>query len=188
MVQDLRMLNRGTLLAELLRSRPTSRKQLALATGISPATVTRVVAGLKAEGVLREIEEVVVDARGRREMLLDLVTERELVVGVDLGASNTRVLLADLAGNPFSVHAQPTQKELDAKSLGLWAAQAVLDAAGGAFERASRIVLVVPGAVSRPTQHITNAPNLPQLEEPVFLDAVSGKLGKPVVLENDANA
>src|SRR6476661_6445225 len=113
-------MNRSAVLAEVLRMAPVSRKQVAEATGISSATVTRAVDLLIAEGVLREGSEIVSESRGRRAVLLDLVADRSYVLGIDLGASNTRFVLADLIANPVLAREIRTPSELDADALALW--------------------------------------------------------------------
>ena len=101
MGQDIRELNRNAVLTELLNQRPATRKQIAESTGISAATVTRAVDQLIADGVVCEVSEVVVETRGRRAILLDLVADASLVLGIDLGASNTRMIATDLLANPM---------------------------------------------------------------------------------------
>jgi predicted NBD/HSP70 family sugar kinase len=147
-----------------------------------------VVAQLRAEGLVREVGEVAADKRGRRELLLDLAADRELAVGVKLGASTTRVLLTDLVGDPRDAHAEPTPIDLAADELGMWAARATVRVVGDNAGNVRRAVLVIPGAVSGLEQTISNSPNLPQVEDGRFLEAFRAHIPWPVVLENDANA
>lgn len=187
MVQATRELNRMAVLTELLRIRPASRKQLAEASGISPATVTRAVERLIAQGVVAEGSELVSEQRGRRAVLLDVVADRAFVVGVDLGASNTRVLLADLVGTPLAQRELATPAEADAAGLADWLATTAAELAGDRWDRVEGICIGIPGAVGRDGSTVSNAPNLPQVEAAGFLDLVRDRAGRAVRADNDAN-
>ncbi|GAA1059137.1 ROK family transcriptional regulator [Agromyces bracchium] len=187
MVNDTRQLNRMAVLTELLRIRPASRKQLAAASGISAATVTRAVEQLIAEGVVVEASELVSVQRGRRAVLLDVVADRAFVVGIDLGASNTRMLLADLVGTPIARRELVTPVEADAAHLAEWLASAAREIAGERWQRVAGLRLGLPGAVGRDGSTISNAPNLPQVEASGFLELVRAAADRPVGADNDAN-
>ena len=122
MVQDIRELNRQAVLTELLRSRPASRKEVARRAGISAATVTRVVDQLIADGLVVEGAEIVVENRGRRARIVDLVADRAHVVGIDLGASTTRFVVTDLIGTPVTAAVVPTPGHHEARALASWLA------------------------------------------------------------------
>ncbi|BDZ54025.1 ROK family transcriptional regulator [Agromyces marinus] len=186
MVHDTRELNRIAVLTDLLRNRPASRKRLAEATGISPATVTRAVDQLIAQGLVVEASELVTDQRGRRAVLLDVVADRTLVLGVDLGASSTRVLLADLVGRPLADLEVATPSEADAAGLAGWLADLAVELADARWPDVDTIVLGLPGSVGRGSR-ITNAPNLPQVQDPDFLATLRERTGRRVHADNDAN-
>ncbi|HEY0904054.1 MAG TPA: ROK family protein [Marmoricola sp.] len=187
MVQGTRELNRSAILTELLRSRPSSRKQLAVSTGVSQPTVTRAVDELIADGLLFEGQEIIVESRGRRARTIDLVADRALVLGVDLGASNTRVLLADLLATPIAVAVLSTPPALPPRDLARWLAEELRTVAGPQWRRISQVALGLPGAVSQEDGSVSNAPNLSQVESPEFLATLREALGKPLQIDNDAN-
>ncbi|MBS1672926.1 MAG: ROK family protein [Actinobacteria bacterium] len=187
MVHDTRELNRSAVLSQLLRSRPASRKQIAQASGISPATVTRAVEQLITEGIVREGSELVSDQRGRRAVLLDVVADRALVVGVDLGASNARLLLADFTGSTLDRHRAPTPAGADGEALAVWLVAQIRALAGTRIAQVGHVCIGVPGAVRDDGWTITNAPNLAQVEGSVFLARVAELLGIGVTADNDAN-
>jgi predicted NBD/HSP70 family sugar kinase len=187
MVHSTRLLNRGTVLAEVFRTAPTSRKQIAEATGISTATVTRAVDTLIAEGVLREGSEIVSEQRGRRAVLLHVVAGRSYVVGIDLGASNTRIIVADLLASPVLALDVPTPSALNAIELAHWLAAEVRTAAGTKWRLVEAICLGLPGAVSRIDRAVSNAPHLPQVEDERFLQSFEAAVGMTVMTDNDAN-
>ncbi|GLI26404.1 sugar kinase [Agromyces rhizosphaerae] len=187
MVHDTRELNRTAVLTELLRIRPASRKQLAEASGISPATVTRAVEQLIQDGLVVEGSELVTVQRGRRAVLLDVVAERSLVVGIDLGASSTRLMLADLVGTPLARAEVATPVETSGAALATWLAGEVHALAGDDWSRVEGMYVGLPGAVGRDGSTISNAPNLAQVEEPGFLEALRAQTDRPVFADNDAN-
>lgn len=187
MVQDIRELNRSAVLTELLSLRPATRKQIAESTGISAATVTRAIDQLIADGIVCEVSEVVVEKRGRRAILLDLVAERSLVIGVDLGASSTRIIGSDLLANPVVAVELPTPSSLGAAELALWLAQQAKAAVGARWGAVAAVSLGLPGAVDQVERSVSNAPNLKQVEDPAFLAVCELALGVPLLADNDAN-
>ncbi|MDR6685736.1 glucokinase [Arthrobacter sp. 1088] len=186
-MQSPKATNRSAVLAEVLRAAPASRKQVAEATGISSATVTRVVDQLLAEGVLREGSEIVSENRGRRAVLLDLVADRSYVLGIDLGASNTRFILADLNARPVLVCEVQTPSDLDTLRLADWLAGEVRSACGKKWPLVDSICMGLPGAVSRVDGSVSNATHLPQVDGTVFLEAFEGTVQLKLLTDNDAN-
>lgn len=187
MVQDIRELNRQAVLTDLFGGRPASRKDIARRTGISPTTVTRVVDQLIADGLVREGGEIVVENRGRRARFVDFVPDRVHVVGIDLGASTTRLVATDLIGTPVRAAELPTPADHDALTLAAWLACATADLSAGLAPSATQVALGLPGAVGQDGDHVSNAPNLPQIEDPAFLQHLRSALPAPMVIDNDAN-
>lgn len=187
MVHDTREINRNTVLAHLLRHRPVTRKHLADLTGISAATVTRAIDQLIADGLVYEVSELVSEQRGRRAVLLDIHTPHSEVVGVDLGASNTRLVTADLGGAIRAQTSLPTPQGADAHELARWVANEIRGLAGAEHPHLGCAFVGLPGAVSSDGHTITNAPNMPQLERSEFIDLLTQELGFPARGDNDAN-
>lgn len=185
-MSDARDFSRRSVLADLLRHRPTSRKAIALRTGLSAATVSRTVDALVADGVIHEASEIVSESRGRRAVRLDVVAERCLVVGVDLGASNTRIVVGDFAAEPIRRREAPTPTSLDAGRLADWLADIVLELVEGDERALSAVALGLPGAVAE-SRTVSNAPNLPQVESVEFTATLERRLGLQVGLDNDVN-
>ena len=109
--------NRASVLTELLATSPTTRTAIAESTGLSSATVTRVVDTLIDEGIARELRYLPVKGRGRRAVLIEAVGELSIAVGVDLGASNTRLVAIDLLAKELVVSRTPTPSDLDTSDL-----------------------------------------------------------------------
>ncbi|WP_440709494.1 ROK family protein [Herbiconiux sp. YIM B11900] len=187
MVQDIRELNRSAVLTALMIQRPATRKQIAESTGISAATVTRAIDQLIVDGIVSEVSEVVVEKRGRRAILLDLVAARALVIGVDLGASSTRIIASDLLATPLVAIEIPTPADLGAAELALWLAEQAKAAMGDRWDAVAGVSLGLPGAVNQGERSVSNAPNLRQVEDPAFLTVCELALGLPLHADNDAN-
>lgn len=187
MVLGTRELNRNAVLTQLMRDRPASRKALAEASGISPATVTRSVDLLIGQGIVAETEVVVSSKRGRRAIHLDIVADREFVVGIDVGASNTRIVVADLLARPEVAREVRTPYGMDESDLATWLGAQLRGAAGDRWDRVSHICMGVPGAVSETERSVSNAPNMPQLEAPDALTHIETLVGRPIRFDNDAN-
>jgi predicted NBD/HSP70 family sugar kinase len=75
--------------------RPRSRKDLGLATGLSPASVTNVAHDLLKDGIVTEVGSQESDG-GRPSRLLDLNPDYGYVVGVDVGETRVRTGLYDV--------------------------------------------------------------------------------------------
>lgn len=92
--RDLRRHNRAALLSSLYLRGPVSRLELVAESGLSPATVTNVVAELIGDGVVAEAGSVESDG-GRPRTLLRVRPEYGQVVGVDVGETHVRAGLFD---------------------------------------------------------------------------------------------
>lgn len=95
--QEMRSINRSSILEIIRREGPLSRNAIAERLGVSLPTVMRIVDGL--------IEEDLVRAKGskewsggRRRSLLEFNAEGQVVIGIDLGGTRMFGALADLGG------------------------------------------------------------------------------------------
>lgn len=101
-------------LAHVRRAGVVMREDIVSATGLSPATVSRVVGQLLDAGLLRQRPDMgrsgVV---GRPSIPLQLAHDAHGVIGVHLGRLKTTVCLADLRGRVIADREFPTPKVLD---------------------------------------------------------------------------
>jgi predicted NBD/HSP70 family sugar kinase len=178
---------RGLVLAELLASGPTTRVAVSRATGLSSATVTRCVESLLTDGLTEETSLLPASGRGRRAVQLEVNGNHCYAVGVDLGASSTRVVVVDLAGRVIHVHRVATARDLDPPSLGGWLATTIREQLGELEDAARAVAVGLPGAVDPATRTVSNAPHLTQIEQPGFVSAIERELELPVSIDNDAN-
>jgi predicted NBD/HSP70 family sugar kinase len=184
---DTRAASRSAVLAELLATTPTTRQRLAQGTGLSTATVTRIVEGLIGEGLARDLHELATQSRGRRALLLEARADAHVTVGVDIGASNTRLLALDLCARPLQQLSIPTPSGLTSTELAQWVAGLVADNTGDRYPDVGAVGVGLPGSVHPGTGLVSNAPHLTSVEDPDFPVDLSRALGRSVELDNDTN-
>ena len=119
----LRRLNQIQVLRAVRSQGTTSRAEIAAMTGLSKVTVSQVVGDLLGAGVVRERLESPADREnrvGRRARVVSFRPEAHHVLGIDIGATQALILVADLAGRivqekRLAVSAASTREErLDA--------------------------------------------------------------------------
>jgi predicted NBD/HSP70 family sugar kinase len=93
----MRARNRTLLLERIWREQRISRADLARVTGMSPSTVSAIVAELTASALVRETGAGV-SRGGRPPVLVGFCDDAYAIVGVELGASHITVVLSDLRG------------------------------------------------------------------------------------------
>src|SRR5438045_5229052 len=95
----LRAINERTLLEYLRSHQPTSRAQLARATGLSKPTVSQALANLENAGLVRAVGQSIASKGGRIAILYEPNPDAGYVVGVDVGRGWVRAAVANLAGH-----------------------------------------------------------------------------------------
>jgi predicted NBD/HSP70 family sugar kinase len=119
------------------------------------------------------------------------VTGAEHVVGVDLGGTKIRAVLADVSGR---LHAEVTLATppggAGAPLLDkvVSAVQQVSALRGGGAARVACTAVGAAGVVDHDRGSLTMAPNLADAHRDGFSEKLAAALGHPVLLENDANA
>ena len=113
----------------------------------------------------------------------------EYSIGVDLGGTNLRAAAVDRDGRILGKHSGSTnlKEGRDAVIDDIVASIRVLQDQFGQ-ERLAGVGVAVAGFIRMKEGIIANSNNLPSLAGVALRDEVSRRLGKPVILENDANA
>src|SRR5215472_1959296 len=94
-VRDLRRSNRSRALWQVFLSGPMTRQEIGVLAGLSPATVSNLVADLVSDGIIAEVG--LEDSNGGRPRgLLQVNPEYGYVIGVDVGETEFLVELFDL--------------------------------------------------------------------------------------------
>ena len=114
---------------------------------------------------------------------------RDHVVGVDLGGSYTRAVLADAEGREVATDSCSTPRDGAAgvveAIVGL--CRRLAGDGGVAWERVATLAIGVPGVADRESGALHLAPNLPPFDGVDLVGAVSAELAVAVVADNDVN-
>ncbi len=110
-------------------------------------------------------------------------------IGVDLGGTNLRAAAVDRDGKILGKHSGSTnlKEGRDAVIDDIVASIRVLQEQFGQDDLAG-VGVAVAGFIRMKEGIIANSNNLPSLEGVALRDEIGRRLGKPVILENDANA
>ncbi|HEX4224265.1 MAG TPA: ROK family transcriptional regulator [Pseudonocardiaceae bacterium] len=183
-----RALNRRLLLRLLREQGPTSRTDLAEASGLSNGAVTRIVGELIEEGFL-VVQSVGMSTGGRRPVLLDLDTTGRVVAGLKLMDDAILAVLVDLKGTVIA-HSRTALRSHDHKVVLARAAKAVerlLDGIEATHDRLAGVGLCMPGTIDWETGVCQVAPffNWQNVHVGELLHDLTGV---PVAVDNDVNA
>jgi predicted NBD/HSP70 family sugar kinase len=185
--------NRSAVLEQLLSGREIDRPELVAATGLSQATVFRVVGELLEARVLVEGPTIARAGRGRNATSVRLNGDIAFACGVDLGGTNCRLVLADALGRTLARRRYRTRHDLGPGGFGAWLGSCVRElverdgrAAGGGVPLGA-VTVGLPGPVSGDKSRVVGAVNLPQIRDPAFLAALRASVPAPVNIDNDSN-
>jgi glucokinase len=118
-------------------------------------------------------------------------TAADVVCAVDLGGTNLRAANIDREGRIHERVRSATPGSKPAADVVTAIAATVRECEAESSVRAApvgRVSVVVPGSVQVETGVVVNAPNIPSLQGYELAPALERALGRPVLLENDANA
>jgi predicted NBD/HSP70 family sugar kinase len=151
-VRDLRRRNRSAVLARLFFDGPLSRQDLAQLTGVSPATVSNVVAALIEDGLI--VEAGLVDSDGGRpRVLLRVNPQYGHVVGIDVGETGVKAELFDLTMARLSTVERPMRTARpDPQTVAVQLVSAlseILERTGVSEDRILGVGVGMPGTVQR---------------------------------------
>jgi N-acetylglucosamine repressor len=182
-----REINRQIVLNLVRANQPISRADLARTMGVRRGSVSLIVNDLLASGFLVEGATGRAE-RGRKPTFLYIASRRRTVIGVDVRASQTFVMLADLLGKPLSGIVRFTTAHDPAELVTLLAARirGLLEDHGD-LDACEGVGVAVPGMVEQLTMRVLHAPTLGwrnvDLREPL-----AAATGLPVQIENSGRA
>jgi predicted NBD/HSP70 family sugar kinase len=192
----IRSVNRSLVLDVIRGTGPTSRAGLARALGLAKPTVSEIVAGLLAEGVVREVvagRGTASRARsrgpGRPPVVLDIDERHAYVLGIHVGVHDTTVGLADATGREIARRRMPTPQlpaEESLREVGALTREVVVRA-GIPRRRLAAAAVCLPGQVDSASGTCVHAPNLGWRDVPV-VGLLGAALGVPVELHNTVQA
>ncbi|MFJ9540995.1 ROK family transcriptional regulator [Streptomyces sp. NPDC101225] len=188
--RDIRTANRYEVLRQIIAQSPTSRQELAAATGLSLATVATLVGELLE---LRMITEVGFEdsAGGRPRGLVAVHASGGALIGVDIAETYVHVELFDLALNVLARAEEDVRpgESLPEQVVGHVAAAvgSVVAQAGIEGARVLGVGVSVPGQVDRATGFSEYAPNWNWHDVPL-LDLLTEHIAYPLYLDNPLRA
>ncbi|MFE5401115.1 ROK family transcriptional regulator [Streptomyces sp. NPDC056580] len=188
--RDIRTANRYEVLRQIIAGSPTSRQELAAATGLSLATVATLVGELMDLSMITEVgfED---SAGGRPRGLVAVDASGGALIGVDIAETYVHVELFDVALN---VLARADEDVRPGESAPEQVAARVAAAVGTVVTRAgiepARVLGVgvsVPGQVDRDRGVAEYAANWDWHDVPL-LDLLAGHIDRPLYLDNPLRA
>lgn len=161
-----------------------SQAQIARRTGLAPATVSNIVRDLAAAGVVDTIE-----GSGRRGSTVQISRRAGVVLGIDVGHTHVAVAVSDLAGvllAKTSTAIKATSSVADTLTLIERTATALLTEQGLSMTTVRCVGLGLPAPVNSAGEVVASAIMPPWLDM-AAPSAVRERLGRPTVVDNDAN-
>src|SRR5215208_8245258 len=188
---SLRASNRLRVIQALQLLGVTSRADLARHTGLSRSTVSTIVAGLQAEGMVvdRDADGRTAVGGGRPPALIALDPGAGFAIGIDFGKRHLAVALADLSHELLAEEWREMPDDYDASAGMERAAElvaVVLDAAGADRSRVLGVGMGLPGPVHR-SGVVGSSAILPGRAGTHAAERMSERLAMEVWLSNDAN-
>jgi predicted NBD/HSP70 family sugar kinase len=181
----LRELNDRTALELLLTRGPMTRAQIGEHTGLSKVTAAQLLARLTGRGLV-QVTGTQSGGRGPNAAVYAVVPSSAYVAGLHVEAEVVSAGVADITGRVIKVIAVDPNGSLDPVAMVHNAVTRVCRSAEVEIDRLRAFVIGSPGVVDPGTGDIRLAVNMPDWHEGV-LDALRSDLGRPVIIENDAN-
>lgn len=140
--------NRLRILGLIARRRCLSQRQLALATGLQPSTVSNIVRLLKEQGIVRDGAPIEAERVGPKETELELAPESIWCAGVSLDPAGHRLALVNACGHVLAQESLPPG--LDAEEIVPRIVEGIRGCAaraGLALNRLGGLGVSVPGVI-----------------------------------------
>jgi len=185
----LRALNERMLLEYLRSHQPTSRAQLARATGLSKPTVSQALAGLEHAGLVRVVGQSKASKGGRLAILYGPNPDAGYVVGVDVGRGWVRAAVANLAGHIIARNDKPNDAQSASELVSLISSLArdVVTEAHLSWSQVVHAVIGTPGVFDEQSKRVLFASNLPEWGRHGLVTELQAAFGLSLAVENDAN-
>jgi predicted NBD/HSP70 family sugar kinase len=185
----LRQISVRAVMDVLLHAGPTSRAELSKITGLSKQTMSEVIRTLEESGWVRE-KGVTSGRIGRTAITYEVNGNAAYAVGIDIGATKTRIALVNIAGGIVGETEYPSDRRGGYHLIDQVEAMVlkILVDTGVASDLVLVAAIATPGVVDPTTGLLSMAPNLTDIEGIDLGRVLSERLGCPTVLENDVNA
>ncbi len=180
----IRDINKQIVLNYVRDRSPISRADIARETELQRSTVSSIVDGLHAAGLIEEIGSGD-STGGRKPTLLRLKTGNAVAIGVDLTPRETRIAVADLSGSVLESETFPTSPSesfMTEKIL-----ETVAKFNDKYIDDDLAVGISVPGVTDQLAGRVRYVPYF-QWRDWDIGNQITKKIGIPVTIENDANA
>jgi N-acetylglucosamine repressor len=182
-----RAINRQIVLNLVRANQPISRADLARTMGVRRGSVSVIVSDLLQSGLVVE-GAAGKTVRGRKPTFLYIDSRRRTVVAVDVRASQTYLMPADLLGKPLSgVVGFPTVRDPKVLAATLGVRIRALLADHGGVAACEGVGVAIPGMIEHATMRVLHAPTLGWRNVDVH-DLLTSAIGLPVQIENSGRA
>jgi predicted NBD/HSP70 family sugar kinase len=183
---DLVEMNRSAIVRILQQTDGCSRADIAKMTGLTQASVTKIVAVLIEMGIVSEVGFV----RGngnRRSIGLRLNAEKNLVIGVKFSRHVFSIGVFDICGKNYTK--QETEFGLDEFAEDVLAdMKKQIHELLNKYKNVVAIGMAVPGPYLRKEGRIAMVTKMPSWHDVNFIDEFQNEFDKPFFIEQDANA
>jgi predicted NBD/HSP70 family sugar kinase len=185
----MRAQNSSLLLKVIWRERHISRADIARVTGLSPSTVSAIVASLQQAGLVRETGAGL-SRGGRRPTMIGFCDDVFALVGVEIGASHVTVVVTDLRADVRADRWGLFPVRTDPNGALALVRQFIDEGLADLGVRRDQVIGIGVGVPSRVRPEAPG--RLPPLIVPAWRDfdiqeILSRTYGLPVFIENDAN-
>jgi predicted NBD/HSP70 family sugar kinase len=185
----MRAQNSSLLLKVIWRERHISRADIARTTGLSPSTVSAIVAGLQQAGLVRETGAGL-SRGGRRPTMIGFCDDVFTLVGVEIGSSHVTVVLTDLRADVRVSRFAPLAARTDPDGA-IAMVRTFIDEGlrelGVSRDQVIGIGVGLPGPVRPDAPGRLTTLTVPAWRDHDIIEVLSHAYGLPVFVENDAN-
>ncbi len=183
---DLVEMNRSAIVRILQQMDVCSRADIAKMTGLTQASITKIVAVLIEMGIVTEVGFVKGNGN-RRSIGLRLNAEQNLVIGVKFSRHLFSIGVFDISGKIYTQ--QETEFSLEEVALDVVAdMKRQIHELLNKYENVVAIGFAVPGPYLRKIGRIAMVTRMPSWQSINFINEFKYEFDKPVFIEQDANA
>ena len=174
-----------SVLVDLLVHGPASRADLARRSGLSPASMTRIIRSFVETGLVSESEAMSTQRTGRPSQPMDINADQAHLVGIKLSAGQLNVVTTDLRAKLLSERTVALPAS-DPQSVVATIAE-VVDAAHAGDPSICAVGVSLAGPVSPRSEIVHTSPFLEWTDVPLVA-MIREQTGLPAVVENDVRA